>query len=48
MKGEPMTLNPSEVRLIQKLRELKFGSVEVKIQDGRIVEAEYREKERMR
>lgn len=42
-----MTLTPSERRMISKMREIKFGSVEIKIQDGKAVEVEYREKERL-
>ena len=37
MKGESMTLNPSEVRLIQTIRELKFGTVTANLQDGKII-----------
>jgi hypothetical protein len=36
LKGESMTLNPSEVRLIQTIRGLNFGSVTVNIQDNKI------------
>ena len=42
-----MALTPSERRMISKMREIKFGSVEIKIQDGKAVEVEYREKERL-
>jgi hypothetical protein len=43
-----IALTPVEIRLIQKLREVKYGSVTAHIQDGKIVQMDKEEKERFR
>jgi hypothetical protein len=37
LKVNVLNLNPSEVRLIQTIRELKFGTVTANLQDGKII-----------
>ena len=37
LKVNVLNLNPSEVRLIQTIRELKFGTVTATLQDGKII-----------
>ena len=37
LKINVLNLNPSEVRLIQTIRELKFGTVTANLQDGKII-----------
>lgn len=44
MSEEPLT--PSERELIRLVRTLRFGSVEIQVHDGRIVQLERRERQR--
>ena len=37
LKINVLNLNPSEARLIQTIRELKFGTVTANLQDGKII-----------
>ena len=39
-------LDPIERELLQVIRSLRFGSVEVQVHDGRIVQIERRERQR--
>ena len=47
LKDTPSELVPWERRVLAALRGLRFGSVEVVIHDGRIVQIERREKVRL-